>query len=52
MGAAARATLDENMGDELFAKIHDSVMASMKSSSGWINRSINAYAAQRDRVLG
>ena len=52
MGAAAQSVLDENMGDELFKKIYDSMRASMASSSGWINRSINAYAAQRDRVLG
>ena len=52
MGAAAQEVLDENMGDELFKKIYDSMRTSMASSSGWINRSINTYAAQRDRVLG
>jgi TRAP-type mannitol/chloroaromatic compound transport system substrate-binding protein len=52
MGAASQAVLDENMGDELLKKIYDSMRTSMKSSSGWIDRSINAYAAQRDRVLG
>jgi len=51
-GQAANETLDEYMDDELFAKIRNSADASMKSSSGWINRSINAFAAQRDRVLG
>ena len=52
MGAAAQEVLDENMGDPLFKKIYDSMRTSMSSSSGWINRSINTYAAQRDRVLG
>ena len=51
-GTASREVLDENMGDELFKKIHDSAMASMKSSSGWIKQSSTAYVAQRDRVLG
>ena len=52
MGTASREVLDENMGDELFARIHDSVMESMRSSSGWIERSEGTYRAQRDRVLG
>ena len=51
-GAASQEVLNENMGDELFKKIYDSMRTSMASSAGWINRSINAYAAQRDRVLG
>ncbi|MCE8006706.1 TRAP transporter substrate-binding protein [Aestuariivita sp.] len=51
-GAASREVLDENMGDDLFKKIHDSAMASMKSSSGWLKQSSTAYVAQRDRVLG
>ena len=40
------------MGDDLYKKIYDSAMASMKSSSGWINTSSSTYVAQRDRVLG
>ena len=51
-GTAAQETLDEYMGDELFAKIRESAYTSMASSSGWIDRSINAFARQRDRVLG
>ena len=51
-GGAAKETLDEYMDDELFAQIRESVTTSMKSSSGWIDKSINAFAAQRDRVLG
>jgi TRAP-type mannitol/chloroaromatic compound transport system substrate-binding protein len=52
MGVASRAVLDENMGDELFKKIHDSAMASMRSSSAWLTRSEGKYREQRDRILG
>ena len=51
-GSATKETLDEFMGDELFAKIRSSVEASMKASSGWITKSEGAYRVQRDRVLG
>ncbi|MDA7429062.1 TRAP transporter substrate-binding protein [Primorskyibacter aestuariivivens] len=51
-GQAASDTLDEYMDDELFAKIRNSAEESMKSSAGWIDKSINAFASQRDRVLG
>lgn len=51
-GAASQEVHDENMGDELYKKIYDSMQASMKASSGWIKRSEGAYRAQRDRVLG
>jgi hypothetical protein len=43
---------EENMGDELYKKIYDSAMASMRSSSGWLTRSEGVYRTQRDRVLG
>ncbi|MCG6882324.1 MAG: TRAP transporter substrate-binding protein [Silicimonas sp.] len=52
MGKAAKDTLDEYMGDELFARIRGSVETSVASSSGWIDKSINAFARQRDRVNG
>ena len=52
MGQAAAETLDENMGDELFARIRESAMDSMRKSSNWIQRSESAYRAQRDRVMG
>ena len=52
MGAAANEVAQENMGDELFKKIYDSAMASMRSSSAWLTRSEGAYRTQRDRVLG
>jgi TRAP-type mannitol/chloroaromatic compound transport system substrate-binding protein len=51
MGAASAAVHEEHMGDDLYKKIYDSAMASMKSSSGWITRSEGVYRAQRDRVL-
>ena len=51
-GQAASETLDENMGDELFARIRESVETSMASSSGWLTRSEGQYRAQRDRVMG
>lgn len=51
-GRASQEVLDENMGDELFKKIYDSAMASMKSSSDWLKKSSGVYTAQRDRVLG
>ncbi len=51
-GSAAAETLDEYMDDELFARIRESVSTSVRSSSGWIDKSINAFARQRDRVLG
>ncbi len=51
-GTAAKETLDEYNGDEMFAKIRASVETSMKASSGWIVKSEGAYRAQRDRVMG
>ena len=51
-GRVANETLDEYMDDELFARIRESANASMASSSGWIDRSINTITRQRDRVLG
>ena len=44
--------MDENMGDELFKKIHDSAMSLDGASSAWLNLSSGAYTAQRDRVRG
>ena len=51
-GAASMEVHAENMGDELYKKIYDSAMSSMKASSSWIQVSESAYRAQRDRVLG
>lgn len=51
-GAASQAVHDENMGDEIYKKVYDSAMASMKASSAWLKISDGTYTAQRDRVLG
>ncbi|MFW8592722.1 TRAP transporter substrate-binding protein [Cribrihabitans neustonicus] len=51
-GKASQEVHEENMGDELYKKIYDSAMKSMKSSSAWQNLSSGVYTAQRDRVLG
>lgn len=51
-GAASQAVHDENMGDEIYKKVYDSAMASMRASSAWLKISDGAYTAQRDRVLG
>lgn len=51
-GRAAQEVHEENMGDDLYKRIYDSVMASMRSSSAWIALSDGAYTRQRNRVLG
>ena len=51
-GQASDAVHQENMGDEIYKRVYDSYMASMRSSSAWINKSDGAYTAQRDRGLG
>ncbi|WP_299302543.1 ABC transporter substrate-binding protein [uncultured Litoreibacter sp.] len=51
-GTASAEVHAENLGDELYKKIHDDYQASLKASSGWIDRAEGAYRAQRDRVLG
>ncbi|SLN16593.1 Monocarboxylate 2-oxoacid-binding periplasmic protein precursor [Roseovarius albus] len=51
-GGASQQVYDEFMGDELFKSIYDDYVASMRSSSGWISQSSEAYRAQRDRVMG
>ena len=50
-GAAATEVLDGFRSDALFAKIHDSFLASVKATSGWVGRSDAAYSAQRARVM-
>ncbi|MBZ0122370.1 MAG: TRAP transporter substrate-binding protein [Roseovarius sp.] len=51
-GKAADEVHQENMGDDIYKRVYDSVMASMRSSSAWIAKSDGVYTAQRDRVLG
>jgi TRAP-type mannitol/chloroaromatic compound transport system substrate-binding protein len=52
MGVAAKDTLDQYMGDELFARARESMMTSMTASSDWLVKSEGAYRDQRSRVLG
>ncbi|WP_394199718.1 TRAP transporter substrate-binding protein [Litoreibacter albidus] len=51
-GKASDEVHAENMGDDLYKKIHDDYQASMKASSAWIQKSESAYRGQRDRVNG
>ncbi|MEZ5731264.1 MAG: TRAP transporter substrate-binding protein [Paracoccaceae bacterium] len=51
-GKASDEVHQENMGDEIYKRIYDSYMASMRSSAAWLKLSDGAYTKQRDRVLG
>ncbi len=51
-GKASAEVMDENMGDELFAKVRTSFEASLKTSASWIQKSDGFYVEQRTRVLG
>ncbi|MFL4471396.1 TRAP transporter substrate-binding protein [Tateyamaria armeniaca] len=51
-GAASAEVMDENMGDELFAKTRASFEESLATSASWINKSDGYYVEQRVRVLG
>lgn len=51
-GKASAEVHEENMGDDIYKRIYDSAMASMKASSEWLTRSEGTYRSQRDRVLG
>ncbi|SMX44710.1 TRAP transporter substrate-binding protein [Maliponia aquimaris] len=51
-GRASAEVMDENMGDELFAKIRTSFEASLATSASWIQKSDGFYVEQRVRVLG
>ncbi|WP_425100561.1 TRAP transporter substrate-binding protein [Tropicibacter sp. S64] len=51
-GAASKEIMDENMGDELFAKTRKSFDESLASSAAWIQKSDGYYVEQRVRVLG
>ena len=51
-GAASKEVMDENMGDELFARVRESFEASLASSASWIQKSDGYYVEQRVRVLG
>ncbi|WP_022704473.1 TRAP transporter substrate-binding protein [Pseudorhodobacter ferrugineus] len=47
---ASQEVHDENMGDDLYKRVYDSYMASMKSSAAWIDKSDGAYTRQRTRT--
>ncbi len=51
-GDASAQVMEENLGDPLFKKVHDSVMDSMRKSASWEALSSGAYTRQRTRVLG
>ena len=51
-GKASAEVMDENMGDEIFAKTRKSFEESMAASSSWIDKSDGYYVKQRNRVLG
>ena len=51
-GAASKTVMDENMGDELFARTRESFETSLASSASWIQKSDGYYVEQRTRVLG
>jgi TRAP-type mannitol/chloroaromatic compound transport system substrate-binding protein len=52
MGAAAKETLDQYAGDDIYDRVRASYNESMVASSGWITESEGTYRAQRDRVMG
>lgn len=51
-GEASQQVYDENMDDPLFARIFESYRDSLIKSAGWLALSSNAYAQQRNRVMG
>jgi TRAP-type mannitol/chloroaromatic compound transport system substrate-binding protein len=51
-GVATNEVMQENMSDELFARIHESYMASLRSTSEWIAVTEGTFAAQRARIMG
>ena len=51
-GKASAEVMDENMDDDLFAKIRASFETSLATSASWINKSDGYYVNQRIRVLG
>ncbi len=51
-GSASKEVLDENMDDELYARIRASFDASVATSSSWLEKSDAFYVSQRNRVLG
>jgi TRAP-type mannitol/chloroaromatic compound transport system substrate-binding protein len=50
-GVASKAALDEDMDDELYARIRGSFDASLKASTEWASVADDTYRAQRDRII-
>lgn len=50
-GKASLEVLGSYMGDDIFKKVNDSAMSSMRAASEWLGQSDNAYTTQRNRVL-
>ena len=51
-GEATVTVLDEYMDDDLYKQVHDSAMASQRSTSEWLSSSSGAFVAQRRRIFG
>ncbi len=51
-GTASAEVLEEKRADPLFAKIHDSFNAGLKTTTAWTALSDGYYTAERNRVLG
>jgi TRAP-type mannitol/chloroaromatic compound transport system substrate-binding protein len=49
-GKASAEVMDENMGDELFARTRASFETSLSSSAEWLSKSDAFYVEQRERV--
>lgn len=49
---ASKEVLDENMGDDIFARIRTSHDESMAKSASWLSLGEGQYHAQRSRILG
>ena len=50
-GQYSMEVLNGYTSDEMFAKVHESAQASMRSSSEWLQLAESAYTRQRNRVL-
>ena len=51
-GTASAEVIQQHTGDEVYKRIYDSYLESLRSSSGWIGRSEGTFTEQRNRILG
>ena len=49
-GRASAEVREENMGDEIYAKVANSYFSSMEESAGWYEIADGEYMRQRNRV--